>query len=274
MNKTLFLFLFSSFLPLTSFAKSSQELEIKGSTNQVMNILTMNIHCFKDDWKFRLSHILDKLNKISPDVIAFQEVCVDPVTHESEILYIQNFLTQNGYPINAIEAQFTHYAWDQFDEYIVLITKKNVSAIDRGFLPESLLQRGYIGFNIAKRWYINTHLEFRADNSQFRKNQINFLTNHFLNQSHLIMGDFNSSPDDEEQSIFKQKNYKSYFPGATQTGDDGNSHNNIDGFWFSPNFSSSLSSYSGSILFKEKVQDRYLSDHFAVLAQLDFFEGN
>ncbi|MGZ3790486.1 MAG: endonuclease/exonuclease/phosphatase family protein [Bacteriovorax sp.] len=267
--KNAFLF-FSMLLLFTSSLRAQSSTIPSERSLKTMNVLTMNIHCFKDDWEFRLSHILTKLVEMSPDVMAFQEVCENPSTHEGQIEYIKNFLIQRNYPLKAIEAQYTHLAWDQYSEYILLISKQEVSAIDKGFLPPSLLQRGFIAFNISDRWFINTHLEFRADNAQYRKNQIEFLTNRFFNLAHLIMGDFNSSPESWEQNIFKKKDYRSFFPGPTQTGDDGNLDNKIDGFWFSPLFYSTINSHSGAILFKEKVQDKYLSDHFAVITQLKF----
>ena len=268
--KNLIIIISSLFFVLSISAKELDESHNIESSADAINVLTMNIHCFKDDWEFRLSHILTKVSELSPDVIAFQEVCENLSTKESQIDYIKKTLLKNGYPIKTIEAQFTHPAWDLYNEYIVLISKKQVLAVDKGFLPKSLLQRGFVGFNISNRWYINTHLEFRADNFNYRKMQIEFITNRFYNQAHLVAGDFNSSPEDIEQNVFKKKNYNPYFPGPTHVGDDGNSADNIDGFWFSPVFHYDLTSISGAILFKEKINDKYLSDHFAVITHLEF----
>jgi endonuclease/exonuclease/phosphatase family metal-dependent hydrolase len=275
MKKTLFIFLVAVSLSTSLWAEvkldDNQEPIAPGVPSSSINVLTMNLYCLKDDWEFRLSHILSKVAEISPHVIAFQEVCIDSVSKENQIDYIKTFLIQKGYPLKKIEEQYTHRAWDKYDEYIVMVSKENVTAIDKGFLPQSLLQRGYIAFNVNDQWFINVHLEFRADNAHFRKNQIEFLSNRFMNQAHLIMGDFNSSPEDSEQQVFRQKGYNPYFPGPTQTGDDGNSRTNIDGIWFSSQFNSKLRSISGAILFKDKVQDRYLSDHFGVMSHLEFY---
>jgi endonuclease/exonuclease/phosphatase family metal-dependent hydrolase len=232
-------------------------------------VFTMNLHCFNDNWEFRFNNILQRLIEISPDVIAFQEVCENPSTHESQIAYIKNFLNQKGYPIRAVDTQFTHLAWGKDNEFIMLLSKYDVSVVDKGMLPSSVLQRGFLGFRIFDRWFINTHLEYRSDNGAYRKTQIDFLTSRYWDQPNVIMGDFNSSPDDIEQGIFRDKFYTSYFPGSTQTGNDGNSHTNIDGFWFSSTFYSGLKLVTGAILFKEKIQGQYLSDHFAVITQLN-----
>jgi endonuclease/exonuclease/phosphatase family metal-dependent hydrolase len=236
-----------------------------------MTVMTMNLHCFDGDWRFRLSTILNTVSSISPEVISFQEVCENPVNGDSQIVFIRNYLLEKGYPVNAFESQFTHMAWDnKFSEFILLISKQQVSNLDKGFLPPSLMQRSYIGFEINNRWYINTHLEFRADNGNYRRNQIDFLTSRFWNRPNVIMGDFNSSPEDSEQNIFREKFYTAYFPGSTQTGNDGNSHTNIDGFWFSKTFYSSTKLITGAIMFKEKINGDYLSDHYAVITQINF----
>jgi endonuclease/exonuclease/phosphatase family metal-dependent hydrolase len=235
---------------------------------QQLKIITINLHCFEDNWKFRLSHILDGIVRISPDVIAFQEVCENPKTQESQIVFIKSYLSQRGFPIKAADVQFTHYAWDKYTENIMLISKQAPSRIDKGFLPQSLLQRGFLSFEINNQWFICTHLEYRTDLAHFRVAQINFLTSRYSQFPHIIFGDFNSAPIDSEQAIFKNKQYFGYFPGATLIGDDSNLHNYIDGFWLSPGFYKQLKNVNGELLFKEKVQGHYLSDHFGVLINL------
>jgi endonuclease/exonuclease/phosphatase family metal-dependent hydrolase len=230
----------------------------------------MNLHCFKDNWVFRLSHILDKVAEISPDVIAFQEVCSDPHSYENQIHYIRNYLSEKGYPIKGLEAQYTHQAWDQYNEYIVLITKHEVMRTDKGNLPKSILQRGYVSFLIDNKWFTNTHLEYHSDHYYDRRAQIDFLANRYPFQAHLLMGDFNSSCVDSEQDILRRYSYKPFFPGMTQTGNDGNSSNEIDGFWISYPFYSQAKSMRAFSLLTEKVNDQYLSDHYAIMTQIQF----
>jgi len=240
------------------------------SRDGAMNIFSMNIHGFEDNWKFRINHILNHLITQSPDVIALQEVCVDQFTHDSQIDYIKTFLIDHGYKIKKIEAQYTHLAWNRYEEFILLISKQNVSKVSSGLLPKSMLQRGYISFNIKNRWYINTHLEFRNDNFTSREEQIKFLIDKFNNTPYVIMGDFNSSPVDSEQRILHSTNHTPIFPGVTlvDMGDD--QRGKIDGFWFSQNYYADINRLSAETLFKKKIDGMYLSDHLAVSLHLIF----
>jgi endonuclease/exonuclease/phosphatase family metal-dependent hydrolase len=227
----------------------------------------MNIHCLNDDWEFRLKHILNRFIETSPELIALQEVCIDSKTQLNQIEYIRDYLQQRGYPVRELRAQYTHVAWERFDEYVVLISKLRVAEFDQGFLPVSLLQRGFVAFNINQAWYINTHLEFKAENAIYRKKQIEFLMQRFTQAPHLIVGDFNSAPGSPEQSSLGNSGYYAFFPGDSHLGDDGNASRRIDGIWFSPQFYGKTENLHGGIILNEKVQDRYLSDHFAVYAQ-------
>lgn len=244
---------------------------IKQNSNN-FKILTLNIHCAQNDWKFRLTHILDEVVRISPDVIAFQEVCEEDSKRETQFIFIQTYLIKKGYPFKTMSEQFTHFAWgNKYKEYVLLISKHKVESIDRDNLPASPLQRGYVAFLINKVWYINTHLEYKSENAKFRQEQINFLISRFQYFPHVIMGDFNSSPKSAEQTLFSRNGYKDYFPGNTHTGaEDGNESARIDGYWFSKLLVPDINFLGGEILLKEKVNGQYLSDHFAVLAIFQF----
>ena len=235
-------------------------------------ILTLNIHCSHNNWKFRLTHILDKVAQISPDVIAFQEVCEEVSNREMQSAFIKSYLIKKGYPFQAMAEQFTHYAWDnKFKEFVLLISKHKVESIDKGFLPVSPLQRGYVAFLINNVWFINTHLEYKKENTSFREEQINFLMNRYQHLPHVIMGDFNSSPSSVEQSLFIQNDYKDYFPGNTHVNaGDGNASARIDGYWFSNLLFNEINFLGGEIILKEKVNGQYLSDHFAVVTVFQF----
>ncbi len=65
--------------------------------------------------------------------------------------------------------------------------------------------------------------------------------------------------------------YLPVFPGKTHIGDDGNASANIDGIWLSPLFQESLKSKKSFIVLNEKIEGKYLSDHFGVMG---IFEKN
>ncbi len=152
-----------------------------------LKILTFNIHCMKDDWKFRLEKISDYLASSSPEFIFLQEVCSQK-GGEDQILFLKKKLQEKGYPLLQIEAQFTHIAWDIYEEYIVSFSKVQANKVQKGLLPRSPLERGYIGMNYNGDWFINTHLEFHENYYYHRERQIKFLIDNFSRTSHIILG--------------------------------------------------------------------------------------
>lgn len=228
-----------------------------------MKVMTMNIHCFKDNWRFRLTHILNRVIAENPDLVSFQEVCKSDTV--SQVKFISQYLLKNGYHLSSATTQFTHRAWDSYDELLMSFSRHKVKNMDKGFLPWSPLRRGYIAMEIDGKWFINVHLEHRPDYARYREEQLNFLATRFVNIPHVIMGDFNSSPSTHEQQILVESNYSSYFPGNTHVGDDGNVMANIDGFWVSPGFSYYTGNHQATIILDRPVGGDYLSDHFAVV---------
>jgi endonuclease/exonuclease/phosphatase family metal-dependent hydrolase len=215
----------------------------------------------KNNWKFRLDEIIKRTRALSPELIAFQEVCQG--NGEDQIKYLKRkLLHKSGY--KHLEAKFTHLSWGKYREYIVLISKKDPDYVLKGNLPDSPLRRSYIAFLLGETWYVNTHLEYHSRNQKFRKKQIEYLVDKFKYTPHVIMGDFNSSPDAQEQSPFAQNKYNSFFPGRTHIGDDGNREAWIDGFWISKERMDNLKKSKAKIIFDKRVNGQYLSDHFAV----------
>ncbi|MBN8537247.1 MAG: hypothetical protein J0M15_09340 [Deltaproteobacteria bacterium] len=258
---------------LSLFYSHNSKAQMIGQTpglNPSMNIFSMNLHCFAGNWQFRFEQILNKILELSPDVISLQEVCTTFNGNLNQIEFIKKYLMDRRYPLQKIVAQFTHPAWNQFNEYLVVITKQNVLAVDQGLLPTSELQRGYIAIKLNPFWYINTHLEYKMENSAYRQMQIDFLIQRFLNEAHVIGGDFNSAPDSQEQFNFKRMSYLDFFPGNTFIGDDSNSSRRIDGMWFSPKARMFLKTLNGGITLDQKVNGQYLSDHFAIYSLLTF----
>jgi endonuclease/exonuclease/phosphatase (EEP) superfamily protein YafD len=124
--------------------------------------------------------------------------------------------------------------------------------------------------SIEGNWYINLHLEYRAEDAQVRKTQLDFIRQRFGNSSHMIMGDFNSSPESSEQSGLWDSGYAPVFPGPSHGEQDYIYDAKIDGYWLSPGIQNRVDHYDGKIILKEKVDGQQLSDHFAVLLDFGF----
>ena len=224
------------------------------------HVLSFNIHCTFESWELRIEELARILGKIRPDIIAFQEVCRDQANDmPQEIL---RALRRNGYPVSSYETQFSHMAWDKYEELQMTISRHRPEEIIKGLLPKSPLQRAFLALKIDGVWYINVHLEYLDDYADYRSQQIRFLTEKFEKTPHLIFGDYNSEPSSSEQIQLHKKGYSSFFPGPTYP-----AHNPvmaIDGFWGSPELRGRLFRSESNVLLKEIFQGNYLSDHFAI----------
>ena len=196
--------------------------------------------------------------KLDPDVISFEEVCVDG--SENMIGFIRSGLRSRGYAYKSYVKVYTHKAWDKYDEYMLMFSKHNAQKTQRGSLPHSPLKRSYQAMKIADSWFVNVHLEHRRDYHPYRENQVKFLISNFKNEKHIIMGDFNSSPFDREQKAFHNLGYTNYFPSLTHP--QPKPTRAIDGFWISPTLHAR--SVEAKSLFKNTVDGVHLSDHLGV----------
>ena len=222
-------------------------------------LFSMNLHCTIDHWKFRVNKILDRIAEVNPQVISFQEVCVDK--KDNMITYIENGLKSRGIKIRTTLKIFTHIAWDKYDEYMLLFSTKESQEYLAGPLPKSPLRRAYIATKVDNIWFINIHLEHRQDYAPYREKQIQFLTDKFKNKKHIIMGDFNSSPDYTEQTQLQDLDYTNFFPGFTHPLPK--PVRAIDGFWVSPGIDSR--NFQVEKLLEKPINNIYLSDHSGVL---------
>ncbi len=236
--------------------------------SEKLSILTLNIQCFKNNWKFRLAHILSPIIKNGVDIVSFQEVCKSK--EQNQIEFIAKFLKKHGYDLKSLAYQFTHKAWDKYDEDLLIFSKHKAQKIKRGFLPWSPLQRAYVALKINDVWYVNIHLEHKKEYYKYRRDQIHFLVKEFENTDHVFMGDYNSSPQTQEQNELWNKKYKPYFPGPSHLGNDGNAVRTIDGFWFNYSFRKKLSNIRAKLVYTKKVNNQHLSDHLGVFSIINF----
>lgn len=229
-------------------------------------LFSMNIHCLKDNWKQRVSQILDKAIEKDSDFINLQEICI--YKDENMHNFIMNYLHSKTGTYWYSNTHFMHLAWDKYDEYIGLYSKQRPQATQSGFLPASPLQRAYTAMKIEDVWFVGVHLEHSNEWGHYRTPQIDFLINMFGNEKTVLMGDFNSGYDWPEQNKLHSFNWRSFFPGLTYPSQK--PYKGIDGFWLSPKLKSNIKEVS--MLLDTPVQlnntQMYLSDHFGVF--LDF----
>jgi len=225
-----------------------------------LKIMSFNLHCLEDNWVKRLEIFAQEAARISPDIISLQEVCTTET--ENGIQFLKEKLMMAGYPLQELRVQYTHKSWDKYYEHLVILTKNKIEYSKQGYLPPSPFLRGYVALKIKGKWFLNTHLEFLDGN--YRTEEVKFLMNIFPSEQHVIMGDFNSSPTEEDLVLFHHAGYRSYFPGPTFPAHA--PQTTIDGFWLSSNFAYSRADVIR--FFQNEYAGTYLSDHFAVLISI------
>jgi endonuclease/exonuclease/phosphatase (EEP) superfamily protein YafD len=228
------------YLLLLSISTGSQLL----LANEQPKIASINIQCLSHSWMQRYEFIATELASQNPDIIALQEACTEGGT--DGIAFMVDKLAQRGWRTQAKIEQFTHVAYDRFDEYVVLLSRLPVEAREGGKLPYSPLTRSYAALKVAGTWYVNTHLEHKDEWSHYRSAQIGFLRNRFANESVILMGDWNS-----------HESYPAHDP-----------YRGIDGFWVGPQYrghSRSLHSYR--FLDLPMASGGYASDHVGLILE-------
>lgn len=231
--------------------------------NPGLKVFSMNLHCFKDNWQERFETVLAALSAEDIAVYAFQELCSGE--NEDQVAYLSRRIQELHPGEWSASSVFTHRAWDKYDESLLILARGENLLVRSEMLPASPLQRGFVAVRLQDIWHVNTHLEYHADNSAYRLKQLEYLVNEFDGQAHLIMGDFNSSPDMKEQLPLRLGFYESYFPGPTFPASRPELH--IDGFWLSPELQKRFPRVTVSGLFGPDSQHGIQSDHLGILLE-------
>lgn len=228
-----------------------------------LKILSLNLQCFENNWNKRLDRIVQVINSEKPDVLFFQELCINKESDAFQNLINKLYEKKLYYPYRL--KQFTHDAWGGlYKEYIAIFSAHNFDQIDQGQLPPSPLQRGYIAINLFDNWIVNTHLEYKDEYASFRKKQVEFLSGRFANFNAIIGGDLNSAPTSFEQQDFLKFNFIPTFAGATYPSNQPEFI--LDGFWLSQPLLQKINGYQ----FLKITGFNDLSDHLAVILNLNF----
>lgn len=226
-----------------------------------LSALSFNLHCFENQWEKRLEILAKEIAQLSPSVLAFQEVCTSE--NASMIDALKDKLLASGYPLQETSSIFTHRAWDKYDEHIVIMSKEKAEAIESGLLPPSPLQRAYVSIKVQNIFFVNTHLEHL--DPKYRKEEINFLIKNFAARPHIIMGDLNSNPKNQEQRAFFDSGYTPFFTGPTYPSTKPTM--TFDGFWVSQEVSKQPVANTARV-FEQSYDGLFLSDHTGVLFKL------
>ena len=229
-----------------------------------IKVFSMNLHCFEESWQERFNTILTTIVQEDIDVYAFQEVCIRE--GEDQVKFLLHRLQELSPDTWTSKSLFTHKAWDRYGEYLLIVARGDGLPVRAAMLPDSPLPRGFVSIRAGDTWFVNTHLEYHADNGAYRLKQLEYLVNEFGGEPHVLMGDFNSSPDMAEQLPLRNSDYEALFPGPTFPASQPELE--IDGFWISPQLSGRFTGVRVKRLFGPGLPGGVQSDHLGVMLEV------
>jgi endonuclease/exonuclease/phosphatase family metal-dependent hydrolase len=166
-----------------------------------LRFVTLNLWGENGSWEARLAQIGAKLDRLSPDVIALQEVREVPgrVPNQAAAL-----AAPNGW--HHVFAPST--AWGGGHEGLALVSRFPIGAHDFRRLPHSTETEGRIVLSaridsgLGEIWAHTTHLSYRENEGLKREAQVQALdevvTAYGGDNPQVILGDFNAVPESDE----------------------------------------------------------------------------
>lgn len=225
-----FTLIFMLFFSLTAQAKS-------------LKVFSMNLHCGLGDWKSRMDTVIAEIVKTDPDIIGLQEVCYNDEMNMTS--YIVEQLKKQKYPIKYFKTTDTHQSFIKYQEQLLIISKKKVTATLDSSLPSmKFFENRLLGIQVGDLWVVTTHLHFALPiirDAQYKKT-----AKMFSDKPAIIFGDMNSNPSNSETEIFHKDQWSHYFPGPSYPSE--NPTKTFDGFWTSKSFSQKIKSAKAIIL--------------------------
>jgi endonuclease/exonuclease/phosphatase family metal-dependent hydrolase len=176
-----------------------------------MKVVTLNLRHDADRWSERFPLVIKNLVEISPDLIAFQEVC-DSI-HQADLVAER---------LNSQLSDTPHYnvfyekKWrNQDNEGIAILTRLKVAKYESIQLPIGgrVAQKIKITQDSNEYIFINTHLHHKPkDNEMIRMRQIKAILEWVSDELFqcIIIGDFNAKPKSKTILTLK-KIYKSAY---------------------------------------------------------------
>ncbi len=148
------------------------------------------------------------------DIVMLQEACSHD--HISPIDLINQFSKLFQIEWRFQQQFFTHWSYGQYREDLIILSRHFPISTYQSHIPYHSLGRGVVALKLpdSNYWLANTHLSHLEDSSE-RTIQISNLVQKFKNDHVIFLGDFNSGPSDPESEIWKNANYRPYFPGKT-----------------------------------------------------------
>ena len=182
----------------------------------MLKIITLNLLIDLTNWNLRGQCILEEINDLDPDIIAFQEVLLP----FNSAQWIANHL--DGYQVFLVQDT----GLKGKDEALAILTRIPLATITTIDLVTQNRKAQVVTFEHKHQYYtlINTHLFWQDGFSSERLQQAKRIHDHLatypVNFHKIICGDFNTTPDSPTIHFMKENYFsalESYASNALQT---------------------------------------------------------
>ncbi|MBW2454559.1 MAG: endonuclease/exonuclease/phosphatase family protein [Deltaproteobacteria bacterium] len=245
---------------------------------QPLIVASLNLRCRLDDWNARLPLVVQALARIKPDVVAFQEDCIESggPSQAAEIGAVLSTYTHRGYEVRR---ETTHQATsgnDTYDEGVSLLSAHHVLASHSLSLPYTNFPRKALAVDVVVRGQAlrvySTHFDYGTGSETERTQSAEAIVADLPGSgATVVAGDFNADPGEPAIAVLagaltdlwtaaNPSQPGRTFPASSPT-------ERIDYLFGSADLSSAL---LGAKLLDEQQGGVLLSDHFGVAMAASF----
>jgi endonuclease/exonuclease/phosphatase family metal-dependent hydrolase len=252
-----------------------------------LRVVTLNLHCLQDQPVDRLDAAAARLTALGVDLVALQEVCVDPAAGAplaNSAAYLAQRLSAHGRPFSHDFAQ-THLFQDTFPEGVGVVSGLPLAHAEVLDLPVADFPRKaqvvVVATPLGMAAIASTHLSFRQQDAQARLAQAEAVLQGLAALSPapaltVIAGDFNTVPGTPPVEAVTTAGYTDAWA-AAHPGQNGFTHRSdnptrrIDYLFFRSAAGAPAPVQAASVALEfasPYTPGQWVSDHIAVSAEL------
>jgi len=168
---------------------------------QPLVVASLNLRCRLDGWSARLPLVVEALARIKPDVVAFQEDCIDSggPTQAAEIGALLSTYTHRGYEVRH---EVTHQATsgnESYDEGVSLLSAHRVQTSHALALPYQNFPRTALAVDVTVRGQAlrvySTHFDYgTSSEAQRTQSAQDIVADLPTTGAAVVAGDLNADP--------------------------------------------------------------------------------
>ncbi len=163
-------------------------------------VVTLNLRCRLDDWPARRPLVVEALAGLQPDLVGFQEDCLDAsgTAQSQELVVLLGQYNVRGYVRHHLVTHTATAGAESYQEGISVLSAWPLDAVAVLDLPLGVFPRKAIAADVTVRGqalrFYSTHLEFGGNNETLRGQQAAVIAESLPAYPAVVTGDFNDVP--------------------------------------------------------------------------------